>query len=176
MDELGVVGANGGQGVANLKKNSSGYTNPDSLDGNLLAARLDFANGPFKMRLGYSTIDDKADIIAPWRGFATGGFTRAMAQYNWYANTDTTMVRFDYDFGKAGMVKDFKVLGRYAMQDFDENKAGVQADSNVIHVDMVKKLAPGLEGKIRVGLIDADEKAGKDVSYNEYRVELNYFF
>jgi hypothetical protein len=175
MDKLGATGVS----VANRAVNTTGYTDADSLDGGLFAARLDFANGgPFKMRLGYSSIEDKADIIAPWRGFATGGFTRAMAQYNWDANTDTTMIRFDYDFGKAGMVQDLKGLIRYAMQDFDDNKPGVQADSDIIHIDLVKKLAPGLEGKVRVGLVDADPgTSGKtDVSYNEYRVELNYFF
>ena len=95
--------------------------------------------------------------MAPWRGFATGGYTRAMAQYNWYANTKSTMVQVDYDFGKAGVVQDFKVSARYAMQDFDDKKPGVQADSNILHVDMIKKVAEGLEMKVRVGLVDADD-------------------
>ena len=130
------------------------------------------------MRLGYSKIDDEADIVAPWRGFPTGGFTRAMAQYNWYANTKTTMAQVDYDFGKAGMVNDFKVSARYAMQDFDDVKTKVQADSDILHVDMIKGLGEGLEMKFRLGMVDADPgSTGKtDVSYNEYRVELNYFF
>ena len=101
-----------------------------------------------------------------------------MAQYNWDANTETTMLQVDYDFGKAGLVKDFKVSGRYAMQDFDDTKPGVQADSDILHIDIIKGLAEGLEGKIRIGLVDSDPgNSGKsDVGYNEYRVELNYFF
>jgi hypothetical protein len=184
MDELGVIGANGGEGVANLKKKGDGYTNADSLDASLFAARVDIGTGgPMKFRVGYSKISDDADIIAPWRGFATGGFTRAMAQYNWNANTKTTMLRMDYDFGKAGMIDDTKFLVRYAMQDFDDKKPGVQADSNVIHMDLVKQFDEGLMVKFRVGLIDADDNiqdingaTKTDVSYNEYRVELNYFF
>lgn len=178
MDELGVTGANAGQGVASRAKNSTGYTNADSLDGALWCARVDVKNGPLLARLGWSKVDDEADIVAPWRGFPTGGYTRAMAQYNWDANTETTMLQVDYDFGKANMVKDFKVSARYAMQDFDDNKPGVQADSDILHVDLIKTLATGLEGKIRIGMVDADPgSTGKtDVSYNEYRVELNYFF
>jgi len=178
MDELGVTGANGGQGVANRAKNSTGYTNADSLDSSLLCARVDLNGGPLHVRLGWSKVADEADIVAPWRGFPTGGYTRAMAQYNWDANTETTMLEAKYDFGKAKIVEDFSVMARYAIQDFDDTKPGVQADSNILHVDIIKTLATGLEGKIRVGLVDADPgDSGKtDVSYNEYRVELNYFF
>lgn len=177
MDELGATGVD----VANRGINgisTVGYTNPDSLDGALWCARIDVKNGPLLARLGWSKVDDEADIVAPWRGFPTGGYTRAMAQYNWDANTETTMLQVDYDFGKANMVEDFIVSARYAMQDFDDTKPGVQADSDIIHVDLIKTLATGLEGKIRVGLVDADPgTTGKtDVSYNEYRVELNYFF
>lgn len=178
MDELGVTGANGGQGVANRAVDTTGYTNPDSLDTSLWCARIDVKNGPLLARLGWSKVDDKADIVAPWRGFPTGGYTRAMAQYNWDANTETTMLQVDYDFGKAKMVEDFIVSARYAMQDFDDTKTGVQADSDILHIDLIKTLATGLEGKIRIGMVDADPgNTGKtDVSYNEYRVELNYFF
>lgn len=178
MDELGVTGANAGQGVASRAKNSAGYTNPDSLDSSLLCARVDVNNGPLLVRLGWSKVDDEADIVAPWRGFPTGGYTRAMAQYNWDANTETTMLEAKYDFGKAKLVKDFSVMARYAMQDFDDSKPGVQADSDILHIDLIKTLATGLEGKIRIGMVDADPgTTGKtDVSYNEYRVELNYFF
>ena len=163
--------------VANLKGDTTGYTNPNSLDGNLIAGRLDFKNGPMMIRLGYSEVDDKADIIAPWRGFPTGGFTRAMAQFNWYANTKTSMVRFDYDFGKAGLVPGFKLLSRFAMQDFDDAKSGVQADSDILHIDLTKELASNLEMKVRLGFVEGDDNPAKsDVSYNEYRLEFNYLF
>ena len=177
MDELGKTG----EDVAHRNINgisAAGYTNVDSLDSSLLCARIDVKNGPLLVRLGWSEVADEADIVAPWRGFPTGGYTRAMAQYNWDANTETTMLQVDYDFGKANMVNDFKISARYAMQDFDDNKPGVQADSDILHVDIIKTLATGLEGKIRMGLVDADvgDSGKTDVSYNEFRVELNYFF
>jgi len=171
FDNLGAT-----YGVANLKGNQTGYTNPNSLDTDLLCARIDVKQGAFLGRLGYSKVADKADIVAPWRGFPTGGFTRAMAQYNWYANTKTYMLRLGYDFGKAKILPGFSIMGRYAIQDFDENKPGVAADSNVIHIDMRQNLAKNSELKFRFGSVSADEKAGKDYSYNEYRLEYNYFF
>ena len=178
MDELDADTA-----VANLKGKVDGYDDPNDLDGKLYAARIDVKNGPFGMRLGYSNVSDDADLITPWRGFPTAGFTRAMAQYNWYANTEAYMIRFDYNFDKAGLVPGFRVMGRYVIQDFDDKKPGVQADSNVIHVDMYKTLAQNLEMKFRLGFVDADSGTvdmngakKTDVSYNEYRLELNYFF
>jgi len=174
MMQFDDLGAN--YGVANLKGNQDGYTDPNSLDTDLLCARVDFKQGAFLGRLGYSKVADKADIVAPWRGFPTGGFTRAMAQYNWYANTKTYMLRLGYDFGKANILPGFSIMGRYAIQDFDENKAGVAADSNVIHIDLRQNIAKNSELKFRFGSVSADEKAGKDYSYNEYRLEYNYFF
>jgi hypothetical protein len=174
MMQFDDLGAN--YGVANLKKDETGYTNPNSLDSDLLCARIDLKEGAFLGRLGYSKVADKADIVAPWRGFPTGGYTRAMAQYNWYANTTTYMIRLGYDFGKANILPGFSIMGRYAIQDFDDNKPGVQADSNVIHIDIRQNIANNSELKFRFGSADADEKAGKDYSYNEYRLEYNLFF
>ncbi len=181
MDNL-----NAGSNVASLKGASStqGYTNPTSLDSSLLAARLDFKQGAFLGRLGYSKIADEADIVAPWRGFPTGGFTRAMAQYNWYANTATYMVRLGYDFGKANMLPGFSIMGRYAIQDFDDTKDSVAADSTVIHIDARQNIGKDMELKFRLGVVTADNSTVKsngtsiktDYSYNEYRLELNYFF
>ncbi len=180
FDDLGgKLGA-----VANLKGNATGYDDPNSLDSWLFAARVDLkkSGAPWKFRLGYSKIADKADIIAPWRGFPTGGFTRAMAQYNWYANTKTYMIRGDYSFAKAGIVPGLTAMFRYAVQDFDDTKPGVQADSKVLHLDAIEKFEsfPGLEARVRIGIVSADAQSlpvvKSDPSYNEYRFELNYLF
>jgi len=179
FDDLGgKLGA-----VANLKNNATNYADPNSLDSWLFAARIDIkSNQAWKFRLGYSQIADEADIVAPWRGFPTGGFTRAMAQYNWYANTKTYMIRGDYSFDKAGLVPGLTAMFRYAIQDFDDNKPGVQADTTVIHLDAIQKIKsfPGLEARVRIGIVNGDPQTGAvtkaDPSYNEYRFELNYLF
>lgn len=173
----------GAVAVANLKGDATGYTNKYSLDSWLIAAKIDIkSNQAWKFRLGYSKIADEADIVAPWRGFPTGGFTRAMAQYNWYANTKTYMIRGDYSFDKAGLVPGLTAMFRYAIQDFDDNKPGVQADTQVIHLDAIQKIKsfPGLEARVRIGIVNGDPQTGAvtkaDPSYKEYRFELNYLF
>ena len=179
FDDLGAT-----YNVANLKGKHVGYNDSTSLDSNLLALRLDIINKAFLARIGYSQIADEADIVAPWRGFPTGGFTRAMAQYNWYSNTKTYMIRAGYDFSKANIVPGFSIMARYAIQDFDDKKDGVQADSNIIHIDARQNLGNNLQAKIRLGFVSADDSILKsngidyksDISYNEYRFELNYFF
>jgi hypothetical protein len=168
--------------VASLKAkitdtDSRGYTNPKSLDTHLLALRVDLKNGAFLGRLGYSQVADEADIVNPWRGIPTGGFTRVMGQYNWYANTKTYMLRVGYDFSKAGLVDGFSLMARYAIQDFDDNKPDVQADSHAFNIDARQNMGKNAELKFRLGLARADTSSSKkDTSYNEYRLELNYFF
>jgi len=182
MDDGGgkIGGASLKGKLAGLSGNQLGYKDAKSLDSSLAMARLVLKKGPLKFKVAYSAVADEADIVAPWRGFPTGGYTRAMAQYNWYSNTKTTAAEVHYDFGKAKLIPGFSAMVRYAMQDFDEAKqaAGVQADSNIIHMDFRKNFTSGLYAKIRVGLVSADSRVGstdKD-SYNEYRFELNYLF
>jgi len=182
MQQFDDLGAS--YNVASLKSDAMvGYKNKTNLDSNLLALRLDLKNDAFLARVGYSQIADEADIVAPWRGFPTGGFTRAMAQYNWYANTKTYMIRAGYDFSKADIIPGFSIMARYAIQDFDNKKDGVQADSNIIHIDARQNIGKNLEAKVRLGFVSADDGIKKsdgsyksDSSYNEYRFELNYFF
>ncbi len=170
-------------GGANLKTMTEGYSDPDSLNSWLFGARIDVRQDAWKLRFGYTKIADKGDLIAPWRGFPTGGFTRAMAQYNWYANTKTYMIRADYDFGKAGVLPKLKAFMRYAIQDFDDAKPGVlYADSNVFTLDLLKEIEsiPNLYLKFRMGHVFGDAQTGNikklDPSYDEARFEINYLF
>ena len=168
-------------GGANLRTVTAGYTNPESLDSELFGARLDFVENGFKVRLGYTKVADKGDIIAPWRGFPTGGFTRTMAQYNWYANTKSYMLQVDYEFDS---FSETKIISRFAIQDFDDNKPGVQADSKVLEINFFKGLGESpYYVKARLGHVigDDDTYASNgalkiDPSYTEVRFELNYLF
>lgn len=166
----------------NSSQSDNGYHDPKSLNSSLAMARLLLKKGPFIAQVAYSEVADEADIVAPWRGFPTGGYTRAMSQYNWYANTKTTSAEVFYDFSKYNILQGFSALVRYAAQDFDETKqllaGGVQADSNVVHMDFRQHISPELTAKLRIGLVDAQKReSGEDLdSYNEYRFELNYLF
>ncbi len=178
----------GAIGGANLKTLTDGYSDPDSLDSWLMAARVDIANHAWKLRFGYTQIADKGDLIAPWRGFPTAGFSRAMAQYNWYANTKTYMLRADLDLDTAGLIPGVQAFMRYAVQDFDDDKIGVQADSNVMTLDVLKEFTayPGLYMKLRmahvvgedntVAFVNGVPKMKLDPSYDEARFEINYLF
>ena len=171
----------GAIGGANLKTLTQGYSNPDSLDSALYGARIDVVQDAFKLRFGYTYVADEGDIVAPWRGFPTAGFTRAMSQYNWYANTKTGMVQLDYAFES---IPNFKIISRFAIQDFDDNKVGVQADSKVFTLDMLKTFFnKSLYMKTRYGHVvgENDTIASNgvrklDPSYDEIRFEINYLF
>ncbi len=178
----------GAIGGANLKTLTDGYSDPESLDSWLIGARVDVFQDAWKLRFGYTQIADKGDIIAPWRGFPTGGFSRAMAQYNWYANTKTYMIRADYDFDNSGLIPGVQAFMRYVVQDFDDSKLGVQADSDVLTFDVLKEFSslPGLYLKFRmahvmgdsdtVAFVNGEPKTKLNPSYDEARFEINYLF
>jgi len=158
-----------------------GYDERFSLDASAWMARLVLSKDALNFLVAYSDVADEADIVAPWRGFPTGGYTRAMSQLNWVANTQSTMFEANYDFGKANILKGFKTLARYVVQDFDEAKqsAGAIADNKVIHVDLVQQITPQLDARVRFGNVNAQDRVAdgtdKD-SYSEYRFEINYLF
>jgi hypothetical protein len=168
-------------GGANLKTLTDGYRDPDSLDAALYGARVDIVQDAFKLRFGYTNIADKGDIVAPWRGFPTLGFTRAMGQYNWCANTESFMFQLDYKFS---VLSDFKIISRFAIQDFDDEKMGVQADSNAFTIDFLKGLGhTPVYLKTRLAHVSGDDHTVAsngflklDPSYDEIRFEINYLF
>ncbi len=162
---------------------SKGYTNGDNVDGSIIMARLVAATGPLELSAGYSEVSDDADIIAPWRGFPTGGYTRSMAQVDWIANTKNWAVKAAYDFEKAGLVPGLKVAADYENMNFDDAKAATSGftDRNIFHVDAWQtfKSLPNTEFKFRFATVDADPAVGATTdynSYNEYRFEVNYLF
>jgi len=173
------IGA-GGIGGASIKLDTSGYYNPDKLNATLHAMKVDMVSDTLKLRFGYSAVGDKADIVTPWRGFPTGGFTRAMGQHNWYANTKSYMFQVDY---APEIMSDFKIISRFVVQDFDDKKAATQADSNVFTFDVAKVFDNHIYMKTRyahvMGKDDTIASNGfrkLDPSYDEVRVEMNYLF
>jgi len=169
-------------GGAALSGNTGGYSTPDSVDGSATMARLQLKKGAGKIMVGYSAIADDADIIAMWRGFPTGGYTRSMAQYNWEADTKSYMIKGAYNLGKAGLVEGLRGSLDYAVMDYDTERAGIKkTDRSILHLDVQKtfKSSPNLELKLRMAMVDADAGSGQtadEQSYNEYRFEVNYLF
>jgi hypothetical protein len=183
-DGAGVIGGAAlNASLAGATGASRGYRDAASVDGGLWGLRAVLAKGAGSLLAGYTKVADRADLIAPWRGFPTGGYTRSMAQYNWEANTASWMIKVSYDFGKAGLVPGFRAALDYAVMDYDDAKeqaGGIdKTDRAIVHLDMWKQFRalPNLEAKIRIGLLEGDKTiTGADPSYNEARFELNYLF
>jgi len=178
-DGAGVIGG------ANLKTNTIGYENPNSLENDIFSSRLDFIYGAGSVRIGYSDVADGGDIVAPWHAQPTGGYSRQMSGMNWYANTKTTMFRADYDFSKAGLIDGIRVMSRYTIQNFDDNKPATTADANIFTFDIVKRFKenPNLMFKMRTAFVKEDHRVKnldgsfkKDPTYNSVRLEMNYLF
>lgn len=163
------------------------YNNPYSIDSSLWAARLKLSKGAGYITAGYSKIEDAADIIAPWRGFPTGGYTRSMGQYNWTANTESWMIKAYYHFGKANILPGFRAAIDYAYMNYDDDKLAAATitatDRSIIHLDAWQTFdaVENLELKLRMAFVNADDyhinSESKDYgSYSEYRFEINYLF
>ena len=175
----------GAIGGSNLKNNTIGYNNPNSLASSLLASRVDFIYGAGSLRFGYSEVEDNGDIIAPWHAQPTAGYTRPMSGMNWYANTKTVMIRADYDLPKDTFLEDIHLMSRYTMNNFDDRKPGVTSDTNIFTFDIIKRFKdnPNLLLKLRSIFVKEDHKIANldgsykvDPSYNALRLEMNYLF
>ncbi len=175
----------GAIGGANLKNNTTGYKDTNSLATNLIAGRVDFIFDSSSLRFGYSKVKDEGDIVAPWDAQPTAGYTRPMSGRNWYANTETFMIRADYEFPKNSFFEGLHVMSRYAINNFDDNKPAVPADSNVFTFDLIKRFEenPNLFLKLRSIVLREDHKVTnidgtfkKDPSYNALRLEMDYLF
>jgi len=90
------------------------------------------------------------------------------------------MVQLDYEFET---FSEFKIISRFVIQDFDDEKIGVQADSKVFTVDLYKGLGEtSFYVKTRFAHVYGDDNAvvgdvtKADPSYDELRIELNYLF
>jgi hypothetical protein len=171
----------GAIGGANLKTKNSAYSDADSVETDLYGIRFDIGKKCWRIRTGISKIADKADIISPWRFFPTDGYGYTLLQYNWYANTTAYLLQGDYDFKEYNLHAQMRI----GIQDFDDKKSGVQADSNVLQFDFIKKFKniPNLYAKLRmVRVVGDDDTVALDgtkklnPSYKDFRFELNYLF
>jgi len=171
----------GEMGGANLKTKNIAYINAKSVEADLYGVRLDISKNRWKVRAGLSKVADKADIISPWRAFPTNGYGYTLLQYNWYANTIAYLLQGDYDFKEQKLHAQM----RLGIQDFDDKKSGVQADSNVLQLDLIKQFEflPNLYAKLRmVRVVGDDDTVALDgtqklnPAYTDIRFELNYLF
>ncbi len=152
---------------------SDGYKEADSLDSQMIAARLVGSYDIFSLNLGYSKVFDEADLVTPWRGFPTAGYTRSMARYNWVANTKSYRAELMINNNKAGVYKDVMMQLSALHTNADEAKA--QFDENYYYAGFTQNLPmmPELQWRFRIGYQDTEQV---DASGVDTRFELNYLF
>ncbi len=173
-DGAGKVGGAAYSGTLAGKTGASGgYKEANSLDSQMVATRLVGGYGNYNLNLGYSQVFDEADLVAPWRGFPTAGYTRSMARYNWVANTKSYRAELMINNNKTGVYKDVMMQLSALHTDADEAKG--QFDENYYYAGFTQNLPmmPDLQWRFRIGYQDTKKV---DASGTDSRFELNYLF
>jgi len=73
-------------GASLYKIGLNGYKDANSLNAAMLGTRVVARIKDYRINLAYTGVFDQADLVTPWRGFPTAGYTRSMGMYNWRAN------------------------------------------------------------------------------------------
>lgn len=195
---LGVTNAgyNGSYAADINKKGDS----DNKIDTHLIAIRAIAIYEKAKLLLSYAQTSEDGDLIAPWRGFPTEGYTRSMTQTDWIANTKSYKAQVDYDF--SNLIKGVSALLGYSYYDRDPSKIPYQActdryygngDTRQLNFDVKYAVSKALEWKVRTmfqtnsvvpnlkygtgtSTATASEGFGNDTSNRELRIEMNYFF
>ncbi len=169
----------GAVGGASYQNNTTGYKNKNSLDAQMIAARIVTKIDNYKINIGYSNILDEADLITPWRGFPTSGYTRSMARYNWRANTKSYRIELQRNANKSGVYKDVYIQASVLYTDGDDNKAGAHvADEYYYYAGFVQNIPSivNLQWRLRLGYTQYLDSAASEFNNLDSRFELNYLF
>jgi hypothetical protein len=168
-----VGGASYSGKLAGQSGEAGGYKEADSLDSQMIAARLVGAFGKYKINLGYTQVFDEADLVTPWRGFPTAGYTRSMARYNWMANTKSYRIELQRAANKTGIYSDLFIQASILHTDADESKG--YYDENYYYVGFVHNLPAlvDLQWRLRLGYTDTEKD---DADSLDGRFEINYLF
>ena len=163
----------GAVGGASYTGDSTGYTNPSSLDAQMIALRVVAKVDNYKINLAYSNVLDEADLITPWRGFPTAGYTRSMARYNWRANTQSYRLELVRNANSKGIYKDIFTQTSILYTDADENKGG--KDEIYYYQGFVQNIPsiPNMQWRLRLGYRQFTDNSSGDL---DARVEVNYMF
>ena len=170
------AGAVGGASLSGLAS-SAVYKDPNSLDAKMIAARVVTKIHDYKINLGYTNILDKADLVTPWRGFPTAGYTRSMGMYNWKANTKSYRLEVVKSANKTGIYKDLFIQASVLYIDGDIEKSST-ADSMFYYAGFIKNLEsmPEFQYRVRLGYRDFVGDSSAVSNYLDSRLEFNYLF
>lgn len=162
--------------LAGLTGEQGGYKNASSLDGQMVAGRLVGTYKNYKLNLGYSNVFDEADLLAPWRGFPTQGYTRSVLQYNWFANTTSYRAELTINSNKTGIYTTPLMQLSVLYTDADEEKRNNINNSLYYYFAQVVHNIPSmpeLQWRLRTGYSDYTEYGNNNL---DARLEFNYLF
>jgi len=168
----------GAVGGASLSGSAgSEYTNPNSLNAKMIAARIVTKIDDYRINLAYTNILNEADLVTPWRGFPTAGYTRSMGMYNWKADTKSYRLELVKGANKTGVYKNMFIQTSVLYIDGDIKKS-ILADSMLYYFGIVKNLesAPEFQYRFRLGYRDFIQDSSSVSNYVDSRLEFNYLF
>ncbi|MDD5358677.1 MAG: OprD family outer membrane porin [Sulfurovaceae bacterium] len=162
--------------------------NNNKIDGSLWALKTTINLGNSRFLLATSQTSSDADIIAPWRGFPTYGYTRSKTQTDWNAGTTSYKAEFDYDWDE--YIEGLSTILSYSKYDRDENKIPYQSmtnrgygngDTKQWNLDIIQKLSGDFKNiELKARLMNQDNSPTtlypKETSNREMRLEANYRF
>ena len=168
------AGKVGGASIYKVGLNS--YKDKNSLNSKMIAARLVANIDDYKINLAYTNILDEADLVTPWRGFPTSGYTRSMGIYNWRANTKSYRLELVKGANKTGVYKKPFLQISALFVDGDEQK--IETESMFYYAGIVQNIPafPSLQYRLRLGYRDFVGSSSKISNYLDSRFELNYLF
>jgi len=174
------AGKVGGASYSGQTVSAVGYKDADSLDSQMLALRLVAKIDNYKINLGYSNIFDEADLIAPWRGFPTAGYTRSMARYNWRANTKSYRLEVTKNANSKGIYKNLFIQSSILFVDGDEDKlpSSHTNDHMYYYLGFIQNIPtiPDLQWRLRLGFTQYLRGNNDQFNNLDSRFELNYLF
>jgi hypothetical protein len=168
------AGAVGGASIYNI--GLAGYKDPNSLDAGMIAAKVAVKVEDYKLTLAYTGILDKADLVTPWRGFPTAGYTRSMGMYNWRANVKSYRLELVKGANAKGIYTKPFMQTSVLYMDGDTSKA--ETDSIFYYAGIVQNIPnmQELQYRLRLGWRDFIGDSASVSDYLDARFELNYLF
>ncbi len=169
-------GAGSVGGASIYQTGLAGYKDKNSLDSKMIAAKIVTKIDAYKVNLAYTHVLNESDLVNPWRGFPTGGYTRSMGMYNWRANMKSYRLELVYNANKNAVYKKPFLQTSILYMDGDQSKK--ETDSMFYYAGIVQNIPsmPEFQYKVRFGYRDFVGASSLISDYIDSRLEFNYLF
>jgi hypothetical protein len=163
-------------GPSLYKTGLGGYKDANSLNAAMLGARVAAKFADYRVTLAYTGVSDQADLVTPWRGFPTGGYTRSMGVYNWRANVKSYRLELVKGANSKGVYTSPFIQTSVLYMNGDQSKA--ETDSLLYYAGIIQNLpsAPHFQYRLRLGWRNFIKSTSPISDYLDSRFELDYLF